>query len=196
MFYTLSQIVTWLEHYKYLVIFPISFFEGPIITIISGFLSSIGQLNFWLSLATVVMGDLVGDTLYYCIGRFGREKFIFRFGKYFGLNEARVERIERHFQNHPWKIFTFGKFAHGTGSLILAAAGLSRVPYWKFLGYNIPTTLANSLLLIVVGFYFGHAYTRIDNYLRYYSFIILAVVVVAYFYFIKRYGKRPWDESR
>ncbi len=193
MFYTLNQIVVWLIHYKYLVIFPFAVLEGPIITIISGFLASIGQLNFWLALFVVIMGDLVGDTLYYCLGRFGREKFIIRFGKYLGLTEARVEQMERHFQTHPWKTFTFGKFAHGTGSLILVASGLARVPYFEFLGYNIPTTLANSSILIIIGFFFGHAYTQIDSYLKYYSIIIVVVLVVAYFNFIKRYGKVPLD---
>lgn len=190
MFYTLNQIVGWLIHFKYLVIFPFAVFEGPIITIIAGFLSSTGHLNFWLSFLTVVLGDWVSDTLYYCIGRFGREKFITKFGKYFGLNETRVEQMERHFKNHPWKIFSFGKIAHGTGSIILAAAGLARVPYFEFLGYNIPTTLANSFILIVIGYYFGHAYANIDTYLRNYSLIIIVALVAAYIYFVKRYSNK------
>lgn len=191
MFYILGQVVGWLIQYKYLVIFPFAVFEGPIITIVAGFLSSTGHLNFWLSFLTVVLGDWVSDTLYYFIGRFGREKFILRFGKYFGLNEARVEKVEGHFQNHPWKIFTFGKVAHGTGSIILVAAGMSRIPYFKFLWYNIPTTLANSLLMILIGYYFGHAYTRIDSYLRVYSLIVIAVVVGLYLYFIRKFKNIP-----
>lgn len=172
--------------YKYLAIFPVAVFEGPIITITAGFLSSIGQLNFWLAFLVVVMGDLVGDTVYYSIGRFGREKFMLKYGKYFGLNETRVVLVERHFQTHPWKTFLFGKAAHGTGSLILAAAGLSGLPYLKFLGYNIPTTLIKSFVLMLIGYYFGYAHYHIDKYFRYSSFILLGGIILAAIYFLRR----------
>ena len=181
----LNYIIISLEHYKYLVIFPFSVVEGPIISIIAGFLASIGQLNFWLAFLTVVLGDLVGDTLYYCLGRFGGQRFFrSKLGGKLGLNPDRILWIEKHFRDHPWKTFTFGKFAHGTGSLILTAAGVGKVPYFEFLGYNIPTTLLNSFLLVVIGYFFGHAYNKIDHYLSYYSIAVLVLVVIGYFYFI------------
>lgn len=189
MHYSLNDIVRWIFEYKYLVIFPFAVFEGPIITIISGFLASIGQLNFWLAYIVVASGDLFADTLYYFIGRWGRERFIAKFGKYFGLNIDRVRKLELHFQNHPWKTFGFGKVAHGTGSLILAAAGLAKVPYWEFLGYNIPTTLANSFTLIVIGYYFGHAYQSFDTYFGYVSIAFLVLLISVYIYIIIRSKK-------
>lgn len=186
MFFSLNDIVLWLGHYKYLVIFPFAVFEGPIITIIAGFLSSTGVLNFWVSFLVVAAGDLFADNLYYAIGRFGRERFISRFGKYFGLSVARVERIEHQFRTHPWKIYSFGKVAHGTGSIILAAAGMSRVPYWKFIGYNVPTTLANSFVLIVLGYYFGHAYENFNTYFEYAALFVIGALILGYIYFIKK----------
>ena len=191
--FTLSHIVQLFQHYKYLLIFPFAVFEGPIVTIIAGFLSSLRQLNFWLAFAVVAFGDLAGDSFYYALGRFGRKRFLEKYGKYVGLHMARVEKLELHFQNHPWKIFGFGKFAHGTGSLILAAAGLAKVPYFKFLGYNIPTTLANSLVLITIGFYFGHAYESFDTYFGYASLGFIAILASAYIYFLWRAKKAVLD---
>jgi membrane-associated protein len=186
---SLDQIVHWLIIYKYIVIFPIAVVEGPIITIISGFLASIHVLSFGGAFTVVALGDLVGDSLYYCLGRFGRKKFISKFGKFFGLDEYRVERMEKHFKTHPWKTFIFGKVAHGTGSIILIAAGMSRVPYFEFLGYNIPTTFANSLTLVVIGYYFGHAYKSINKYFDYTSIFFLILLVALYVYFIRRAKK-------
>jgi membrane protein DedA with SNARE-associated domain len=190
---TLPQIVAWLIIYKYWVIFPIAVFEGPIITIIAGFLASTGVLNFWLALTVVALGDLVADNLYYALGRYGREKFIHRFGKYLGLNEQRIIQLEKHFENHPWKTFTFGKFVHGTGSPILVAGGLAKVPYLKFIGYNIPTTVLNSSILIVIGYYFGHAYQRFNTYLGYYAIFGALILVILYIYLIKK-SKKSLDE--
>ena len=192
---SLAQIVAWLIVYKYLIIFPFAVLEGPIITIISGFLASTGVLNFWVAFAVVVFGDLFADNLYYALGRFGRERFIrSRLGKLLGLDEKRVEKLEKHFATHPWKTFTFGKFVHGTGSPILVAGGMAKVPYKKFLGYNIPTTLLNSFILIEIGFYFGHAYQSFNTYFGYYTIFGLAVLIGLYIYIIKR-SKKSLDEN-
>jgi len=45
---TLLQIVNWLLAYKYLLLFPIAVIAGPIITVIGGFLSSLGYFNAFL----------------------------------------------------------------------------------------------------------------------------------------------------
>ncbi|MEO8065590.1 MAG: DedA family protein [Candidatus Doudnabacteria bacterium] len=189
MWFNLNDIIQWLIHYKYLVIFPFAVFEGPIITIIAGFLASMGQLNFWVAFMVVAAGDLFADNLYYFIGYYGRLRFISKFEKYLGMSPARVELLEKHFEKHPWKTFIFGKIAHGTGSLILAAAGLGRVPYWEFIGYNIPTSLVNSFILIVIGFYFGHAYAYINTFFGYSSLVFVALLAGAYIYFIYRSKK-------
>src|SRR6185369_7099489 len=97
MFFSVEHIFQLLMHYKYLVIFPIAVVEGPIISIITGFLASLGKLNFWAGFGVVAMADLVGDTLYYSLGRFGREKLIARFGKFLGLHAENVMKIEKHF---------------------------------------------------------------------------------------------------
>jgi membrane protein DedA with SNARE-associated domain len=186
MFFTLQNIFHLLLQYKYFIIFPFAVLEGPIITIISGFLASLGQLNFWLAFAVLAFGDLVGDSLYYALGRFGRERLIAKYGKYLGLDQNRIVQIEKHFETHPWKTFTFGKVVHGTGSAILVAAGLGNVPYFEFLGYNIPTTMANTFILITLGYYFGHAYQRFNTYFEYVAVIGFALLIILYIYFIKR----------
>ena len=190
----LDTIFVWIAHYKYLVIFPVAVVEGPIIIIITGFLASLGELNFWVAFGVVSLADLIGDTLYYFIGRFGREKFIGRFGKYFGLTMERVNQMQYYFQAHPWKTFSFGKIAHGTGSLILTAAGLAKVPYWEFLGYNIPSTVSKAFILMVIGFYFGQAYASIDKYFNYIGLIIGAVLILVYAYFLYFSRKNPPKE--
>jgi membrane protein DedA with SNARE-associated domain len=64
MIFTLSQIINWLEVYKYFVLFPVTIFEGPIITVIAGYLSSLGFLNFYVAYGVIVLGDTVGDILF------------------------------------------------------------------------------------------------------------------------------------
>ena len=94
MFISPPEILSLLEHYKYLVIFPIAIFEGPIIIIITGFLVYLGVLNVFIAYAMLVIADSLGDSLYYCIGKYwGKSRFIRKVGRYIGYDEKSEEYL-------------------------------------------------------------------------------------------------------
>ena len=100
MIFSLSQILGWLIQYKYIVLFPIMVFEGPIITILAGFLSSLGYLNIFIAYGIVVMGDIVGDSLYYAAGRWSKQFIFTRWGRYIGVTTERMTLLRRFFARH------------------------------------------------------------------------------------------------
>src|SRR6266498_108866 len=178
MIFTFPQLISWLEHYKYFVLFPIVVVEGPIITIIGGFLASLGYLRLTIALPVVVAADLVGDSIYYAFGRWGGRRFIDRWGHYFGATAERVEKLEGHFHRHQGKTLVIGKLSHAVVIVILLAAGVARVPYGKFVWYNFIGTLPKSLLFLLIGYYFGRSYEQFNAYLNYYA-VITPLIVVA-----------------
>ncbi len=197
MIFSLSQVLQLLLQYKYLILFPIVIVEGPIITVIVGFAVSMGYMNFYITYAAVVLGDLTGDAAYYAIGRFGREKFLSRWGKYIGLNPARVIHVEKHFAKHGSRTLFIGKMAHGIGAIFLVAAGMVRMPFIKFISANMTATLLKSLALLLIGFYFGQAITKINSILQFISvFSIIAgiIVILAFFaYYHKKESDKPYE---
>jgi membrane protein DedA with SNARE-associated domain len=172
---SLTQVVQWLLHYKYFVLLPIVMLEGPIITIIAGFLASLGYLDLLLAYVVVVGGDLIADSIYYAAGRWGKEHLLGRWGKHVGLTRERITRLQDYFAKHKGKTLVGGKFTLGIGAPILAAAGMAKVPYWEFLGINLLATLPKSLILLLIGFFFGRGYTRISRYLDYTALGMLAL---------------------
>ncbi|MFA5872252.1 MAG: DedA family protein [Parcubacteria group bacterium] len=189
MLFSTPQIFQFILHYKYIVLFPIAEIEGPVITIIAGFLASLGYLNIFVALAVMILGDVTGDSVHYAIGRWGREKFVSRWGKYIGITRARVEGLDRHFENHRFKTFAIGKIAHGVGGAVLVAAGMARVPFREFLFDNLLITIVKSSILITVGYYFGQAYVRIGSYLEFMGIATLGLVVILgtiYFFYRPR----------
>jgi membrane protein DedA with SNARE-associated domain len=155
--------------------------EGPIITIIAGFLVSLGQMNFYIAYILAVAGDLIGDTMYYCLGRWGGRKYLARWIKYTGLTEERLTHLEGYFSRHAGKTLVATKFTQGIGFAVLTAAGLAKVPYRKFIFYNLLPTIPKSFTLLLVGFYYGKAYLKINEYLNYASFAVFSLV---FFYFL------------
>jgi len=191
-FPTLDQLVPWLIQYKYFLIFPIAVVEGPIITIICGFLLSIGILNLFITYSLLVIADLVADTVFYALGRFGRIKIIDRWGHHFGLNKDRILNMEKHFGNHAGKTIIIGKFTNFAAAFVLVAAGAVKVPFWKFLWYSLVTEVPKAIMLLVIGFFFGHAYNLLDQYIGSASLIMLGVTIIGIliYFLIKKHKKR------
>jgi membrane protein DedA with SNARE-associated domain len=174
---SLDSMVALLATYKYILLFPISIVEGPIVSVIAGLLCSTGVLSLPVVYAVLIAGDMVGDTLYYSIGRWGGRPFIKKWGYIFGLHENRVIAMENHFKNHPGKTLLVGK-TQAIGGLFLAAAGLSKMSYPLFMWFNLIGTTVKSLILLLIGYSIGHAYKLIDKYLGYYA-IIASVIFMA-----------------
>lgn len=120
--------------------------------------------------------------MYYAIGRWGKEQFLKRWGKYVGITPERLAALETHFTKHGGKTLSIGKLTHGIGSVFLAAAGAAEYPYGKFLWFNLLSTLPKSLALLIVGFYFGRAYESLDQYLDYtaWGVIMLSLICVVW----------------
>ncbi len=179
MFFSLENIYAWLLVYKYLVLFPITIVEGPIITIIAGFLVSLGYLNILITYAVVVAGDLVGDIIHYLIGRYGGIRFVERWGRYIGLGRKQIELIEKQFALRGSKLLFIGKMTHGIGGAFLVAAGIIKMPFGKYFFSNMLATLLKSLILLIVGYYFGQAFVAINSYLEKIAIFSLTVSVTA-----------------
>ena len=186
----LQQILLWLSAYKYFALFPLAVAEGPIITVIAGFFASLGYLNFWFAYIIIVIGDLAGDAVHYSFGRWGGRKFINRWGKYLGAGPGQIETIKKQFDKRGDKLLFIGKMSHGIGGAFLIAAGLIKMPFDKFIFANMLATLIKSLVLLLLGFYFGHALTTINNYLEKFSFISIGAAIFAFLIYFFYFGKR------
>jgi len=187
-----EQTLIWLSAYKYLALFPLAVAEGPIITVIAGFFISMGYLNFWFAYVIIVAGDLIGDALHYLVGRFGGRKFVNRWGRYFGIGPNKVESLEKQFDKRGGKLLFIGKMSHGIGGAFLVAAGIVKMPFDKFILSNMLATLIKSLLLLLLGFYFGHALAIINTYLKKIALISIGAAIGAfliYFFYFRKERK-------
>lgn len=180
---SLQAILSLLEHYKYLVIFPVTIIEGPIATILSGFLVSLKYLNGPFTYILLVVGDIIGDILHYLIGKhWGRER-IKKWGRFLGYNEKTEKFLENHFVHHKGKTFILSKISHGLGTAVQIAAGIARVDFWEFLWWNALATFPKTLILFLIGFYAGNSYVKINEYLGLIGLataLLLLGLIVAY----------------
>ncbi len=184
MLFSTTEILNGILQYKYVLIFPVAIIEGPIITIMSGFLAAHGFLNVLVLYPILVLGDLTGDLIYYFIGFLGGKDSVIKWGKFVGLTRQRLERLEEHFEKRGGKLLIFGKISHGIGSGILMAAGLAKMPLKDFFWFNLLGTLPKSLFLLIIGYYFGQAYQQIKVYFDYTAIFFIGSLVIVFLLYL------------
>jgi len=177
-------------HYKYLILFPAVMIEGPVSIMLAGLAVSLGFMSLLPVFILVISGDMVGDFIRYGLGRWGGQALIIRWGKYFGFDERHIVGVENAFKKRTGLLLIVAKFAYGTGTIFLAAAGMVKVPILKLLGYDFVGSVLKSSVLIFVGYYFGQAIYKVNSSLEIVASVLLFAVLVAIFVWAYRYGKK------
>jgi membrane protein DedA with SNARE-associated domain len=169
--------------YKYIILIPLAIIEGPIVTVLCGFLVTLKVLNPLLVYIIMVLGDIVGDAGIYYIGYSGKKLL-----KYFKVTEEKLEKAKIFFKENHNKAIAMSKLVHGIGFTGLVAAGALHVPYKRYFKTCALISAVQTLLMLMIGILFGHAYVQIGKYLNYYAAgISILALVVLLFIFIKKY---------
>lgn len=187
---TFADIINLIIEHGYWIIFAISIPEGPVVGILAGVLVAQGYLNGIIVFIILLLGDIFGDIVHYAIGRWTRNGFLEKYGKYIGASPEKLAKTEKYFEKHHWKILTFAK-TQAIGSVFLLAAGAVRAPFGKFVWYNVLGTIPKVLILESIGFYFGKSYASIGKYVDYAGIgsFLLAILLILIYWIYKYYSK-------
>ena len=91
------------------------------------------QYSFLASLGVAVTATFIGDTLWYGLGRF-RGRSVLGFLCKISLEpDTCVRKTEAAFAKSSTRALLFAKFVPGIGLVSTSLAGISRIPYWRFL---------------------------------------------------------------
>lgn len=163
--------------------FPLAIVEGPVIAVVGGFLVVMGVINPLYLYIILVIGDMIGDSTYYAMGRLSKNIWSGRIGRFFGVTEEKLFKAKEYFNLHRKKALVLSKIIHGIGVAGLFAAGNLKINYFRFVYTCLAVTLVQSAILLIVGIFFGGAYQQIGMYLDYFATttIIIAAVIGLFF---------------
>lgn len=176
---TLETIPRLIEIYGLVFLVPLAILEGPIVTVIASYAARLDYLNIYAVFVVCVMGDLIGDSALYWIGRTGDRWVPAKLRRRLWMDQTRSVRLAQHFRDQGGRTLIVGKITHSAGFLVLLAAGAAEMPFGKFLLFNTLATLPKTACFCIIGYTIGHAYTSIDGYIAKVSAIILIVIIVA-----------------
>lgn len=153
-----------------------------------------GQLNVVLVVLFATIGADLGASINYFAALYVGRPVIYKFanskwGKMCLLNQEKVEKSERYFDNHGIMATLTGRLVPGIRHLISIPAGLARMNYWKFLLYTTIGAGVWHAILATMGWYLhtvvpeDQLETTIQHYNHYIvgGILIIVALVVGYF---------------
>ncbi|MDD5191861.1 MAG: VTT domain-containing protein [Candidatus Nanoarchaeia archaeon] len=167
---------------SYFLIFILMVFEGPVITTAAAFASSLGFLNIWIIFFLSLLGDLVGDFMYFLLGKGGRMAVIEKFEGKIGFK--RISKLERNIKNHFGKTLLAIKFTPLIGGPGLMLTGALKIPIKRFLFYSFIITLPRTIFFTALGFYFGLTVNSVLKYLKLGEYALLFILIAAIIVYI------------
>lgn len=117
-----------------------------------------GNLNVFLVVLFATIGADLGASINYFVALYVGRPVIYKFansrwGKMCLLNQEKVEKSERYFDDHGIVATLTGRLIPGIRHLISLPAGLARMNYWKFLLYTTIGAGSWHAILAAMGWY-------------------------------------------
>ncbi len=166
-------------------------FPSEIIMTFAGFVSSGNLYSLIVYSLAGSIGGFVGNLILYYISLFGGRPIILTIGKYIGLKENHLLKVENWFnKGGEWTVF-FGRFVPGFRSYMSIPAGIVGMNVYKFSLFTFTGSLIWSTALAAVGYETGANWGKILPLLTTIGYVLLVVfLVVISFYLAYVYRKR------
>ncbi|MFZ0254477.1 MAG: DedA family protein [Gammaproteobacteria bacterium] len=165
-----------MEHYGYPAVLVGTFFEGEMVLVFGGIAAKLGYLKLPGVIIVAFVGTLLGDQLYFYLGRHYGGRWLRR-SRLWRIRARRIERLLRHRQV---ALMLGYRFVYGIRTVTPFVLGISRVSPLRFLAYNLVSALVWAFAVGVCGYALGHvAGQLLEDVYRYQQIILLAGVVVS-----------------
>jgi membrane protein DedA with SNARE-associated domain len=160
----------------------------------AGFDAYRGHLTLPGIIIAGTIGDVVGASIAYAIGYWGRRELLERQGSKLHVNKSGLDRAHRWFERWGAPAIFISRMLPFVRAAFPYAAGVAEMPYWRFL----PLCAAGSLIWIgalgVLGYEVGAEWQTWRHHLEYVDYVGAFVVLAAIVYLIVRWtrsGPRP-----
>lgn len=191
----LLHVQHFMQHYGYGGVFIVLFLEMvgipfPAETTLT--LSGIAWINGTFSLFPLIffatLGNVMGSSIAYAMGRFLGRNVILRFGKIFGITDEKLGNAEAKFQQYQIRALFVCKFIVGVRILIPYLAGLNRMPFFLFTVYNTFIAFIWTTLFIVFGRYLGALWHHYHHFLHGHMplTILIGLLLIEFYRVVKK----------
>lgn len=173
---------------------------SEVILAFGGFMTTYTKLTVIGVIISATIGSVLGAIILYYVGKLlNKERLIkivsSKIGKLLCLKAKDIEKADEWFDNKGNVTVFFCRFVPIVRSLISIPAGMSEMPFKRFLIFTLLGTIIWNTVLVTLGSIMGSSWEKIVDFISQYAFITLIVliiiaVVVLFIFYRKRLNKR------
>jgi undecaprenyl-diphosphatase len=153
---------------------------GEALVLLAGFFAARHVFDLDALIACVAAGAALGDTLGYEMGRLVGRPGLQKFRGRAGITEERIERVDGFFDRHGASSVFLGRFIGFARALVPFLAGASRMPYRRFLPYNLAGAALWSAAIVLAGYVVGGSWHLVEAWLGRASAVVAAGLALAW----------------
>lgn len=165
---------------------------GETILIAAAVYAGAGRLNIIVVVVVAFVAAVVGDNIGFLIGHLGGRPLALRWGRYVFLTPERLDKAHAFFERHGGKVVAIARFIEGLRQANGIIAGITKMPWLKFLAFNALGAALWVGLWATVGYTAGGHINSIYGQLSHYELYLGIAIVVLILAFIARkmWGRR------
>jgi membrane protein DedA with SNARE-associated domain len=172
--------------YKYWILIPLTFIEGPIVAFVAGTLAAAGYFNLYFLAGLFFVRDVGLDGVYYAMGHFGgRTRWVKKMLARLKITDEHLEDVRRLWETHPGKTMFIGKLSYGIASAFVVVAGAVKMPLRTYFKWAVVVAVVQYWGLLLLGYFLGNAFGgTIEKILTNAQYLIAAAAVFFTGYYI------------
>ena len=162
--------------------------EAPML--FAGFDVHNGKLTLLGIVLAGVIGDVIGVTIAYWIGRIGGRELVERHGSKVHVSTADLDRAHRWFDRWGSPVMLAGRFTPLIRIVFPYSAGVARMPFGRCLAFSALGSIGWITGLALLGDAVGSEWPKWRNHLDYVDYAALAILLAVIAYLIYRHVQR------
>ncbi|HMQ01835.1 MAG TPA: VTT domain-containing protein [Candidatus Doudnabacteria bacterium] len=163
------------------------FLPGDSLLFTAGILAGQGYLDIYLILIVMSGAAIIGDSVGYSIGRRLGPR-VFNKDSSLIFNKKHIERAHNYFAKYGAMTIVIARFVPILRTFAPTMAGVGKMPYGKFLFFNVTGGLFWIFSITLLGYYLGLKVEHIEKYIIPGVIVIVLISISPY---IRQFVKNP-----
>lgn len=159
---------------------------SEIILPMAGWMVARGQFDFWITVVAGTLGCTLGSAVAYAVGAYGGRPLLAKYGKYVLITTDDLDTADRWFTKYGQAAVFFSRLLPVVRTFISFPAGVTRMPFVKFLIYSTIGSFPWSLVLVYAGKMLGDNWGEVKHALSGLDYLIVLVIVALVVFYVYR----------
>lgn len=186
-----------LSYFGIMLALTIEFVPAELVLPLAGFWVYEGDMTLWGTVLAGTIGGTFGPLTLYAVGRYGGRPFLLKFGKYFFINEEKLQKADEFFERNGAMVAFTARFLPGVRTLISIPCGMAKMNVWTFSIYTFLAMLPITFIYVFLGYKLGENWESVGELANQYLLpigVTVLILFIAYKVIFKK-KKKPFNSE-